>query len=387
MDRKPAARRALAMPRSAIREIMNLAAGRDGVIHLEIGDPDLITPSHIIAAGFAAARDGWTRYSPNAGLAELRELVAARVAGRSGTRIAASRVIITVGAVGALYSAVMCVVDAGDEVLIPDPGWPPYESMLHLAGATVIRFPLRPENGFVPDVEQAAGLVTDRTKAIMINTPSNPTGTVYPREAVEAIAHLARQCGLYVISDEIYEDIVFEGDHVSATEFGLDDRLFLVSGASKAYAMTGWRLGYVVCPDDLVSVVGALQEPVVSCAPTISQKAVEAALTGPQDCVGEFRDVFRRRRDMVAEVFAGTGLLPVTPHGAFYALIDIGERFAAGGSFAFAKRFLIERNIAVVPGITFGPSCDRYVRVAFTIADRELRRGIEELRDFILSPA
>ena len=383
MTLRPAANRALTMPRSAIREIMALAAGRDGVIHLEIGEPDFSTPDHIVDGALAAARNGFTKYTPNPGFPALRAQIADHVTARYGTTMTADRIVVTVGAVGGLYGALMAVTDAGDEVLVPDPGWPNYESIVHLAGGTAVRFELAAGAGFLPNIESIAELITDKTKAIMINTPGNPTGAVMPAATLRAVAGLAQRHGLYVISDEVYEDIVFDGEHISALQYELDDRLFLISGASKTYAMTGWRLGYVVCPADLAPVVGTLQEPVASCASSISQKAYEAALTGPQDCVTRFREIYRRRRDILIDVLGNTGLLPAVPAGAFYALVDIGAANRSEGSLAFAKRLLLEKNVAVVPGVTFGPSCDRYVRVAFTTDDDSLRTGLETLRAFI----
>jgi aspartate/methionine/tyrosine aminotransferase len=374
-------RRAAGMPRSAIREIMGLAGGRPNVIHLEVGEPDFSTPAHIIDGALAAARAGWTKYSANAGLPGLRNRVADHVSARRKSPVSADRIVITSGAIGALYSALMSVVDDGDEVLIPDPGWPNYEAIVHLAGATPARFTQSAARGFQPDPQEIAGLVTSRTKAIVINTPGNPSGAVFSAAVMGDIADLARRTGIYVVSDEIYEDIIFEGEHVSGGDLVPADRLFIISGFSKTYAMTGWRLGWLVCPPALAAVAAGLQEPITSCASTISQKAGEAALAGDQACVGEFSALFKRRRDIVYDVFGNTGLLPVVPHGAFYALIDI----AATGrrSVDFAKEFLLARDVAVVPGITFGPSCDRYVRVAFTIEDSALREGLIRLRGYI----
>jgi aspartate aminotransferase/aminotransferase len=369
------------MPRSAIREIMALAGGRPNVIHLEVGEPDFLTPLPIIDAAFAAARSGFTKYSPNAGLASLRERVARRVSAAWGKNVAVERIIITTGAIGALYSAIMSVTDAGDEVLIPDPGWPNYEAIVHLAGAVPVRFPLPARRRFLPDPAEIANLVTQRTKAIVINSPGNPTGAVFPADLMADVCEIARRTGIYVISDEVYEDIIFEGRHVSAGALGPVDRVFVVSGFSKTFAMTGWRLGWLVCPDALAPVAAGLQEPVTSCASTIAQKAGEAALDGEQASATAFRDAFMRRRDIVVDVFGNTGLLPSIPQGAFYALIDIG---ATGcNSLAFARDLLLSCDTAVVPGITFGPSCDRYVRIAFTIADDELREGLQRLRAHI----
>jgi aspartate/methionine/tyrosine aminotransferase len=377
-----ASQRAAAMPRSAIREIMALASGRPNVIHLEVGEPDFSTPRHIIDAAFEAARAGWTKYSPNAGLPLLRELVARRAARNSrGQAPTADQVVITTGAIGALYSAMMAVIDPGDEVLIPDPGWPNYEAIVHLAGAKPVRYQQQAACGFLPDAAEIAGLVTPRTKALLINTPGNPSGAVFPPSLMAQIGGIVARNGIYLVSDEVYEDIVFENTHVSAAADAPPDRVFIVSGFSKSYAMTGWRLGWLICPPKLSSIVAGLQEPVTSCASTIAQKAGEAALAGDQSCVVELRETFRRRRDIIIGVFGNTGLLPATPLGAFYALIDIhstGQR-----SLEFAKGFLTGRNTAVVPGITFGPHCDGYVRLAFTTSDHDLREGLQRLRDHI----
>ena len=370
------------MPRSAIREIMALAAGRPDVIHLEIGEPDAITPEHIIEGAFKAARAGWTKYSPNAGLAPLRKLIAERTSARWGVQVTPDQVVVTSGAIGALYTAVMAVVDPGDEILIPDPGWPNYESLAHLAGAKAVRYDLPADKGFLPDPDEIASKITARTKAIIFNTPGNPTGAMFPFDIMARLADIARNDGIYLISDEIYEDIIFDSQHVSAGTFGIGDRALVISGFSKSFSMTGWRLGWLICPPELASVATGLQEPVTSCASTLSQKAGEVALSSPADCVAGFRDMFRRRRDLLVDVFRGTGLLPMVPAGAFYGLVDISRTGLK--SLDFAKRFLLERNVACVPGITFGPRCDRFVRVAFTIGDDQLRDGLQRLRDYIV---
>jgi aspartate aminotransferase/aminotransferase len=371
------------MPRSAIREIMALAAERSDVIHLEVGEPDAITPAHIIESAFQAARGGWTKYSSNSGLPALRQRIAERTSGRWKTDVTPAQVVVTTGAIGALFTAIVTVAESGDEILMPDPGWPNYESIAHLIGASAVRYHLRPQNGFLPDPDEIASKVTDRTKAILLNTPGNPTGAVFPRATMARLAEIARSHGLYLISDEIYEDIVFGREHVSAGSFGLGANVFVISGFSKSYAMTGWRLGWLVCPPDLAAVATSLQEPVTSCASTIAQKAGEAALAGPADAVEQFRQTFLRRRDILVDIFSESGLLPMVPDGAFYGLVDISPTGLT--SLDFAKRFLLERNVATVPGITFGPSCDRFVRVAFTIEDERLREGLKRLRDYIES--
>jgi aspartate/methionine/tyrosine aminotransferase len=375
-------RRASAMPRSAIREIMALAAERRDVIHLELGEPDLPTPEHVVAGAFAAARAGWTKYTPNAGLPSLREAIARRAS--RVAPVAPGQVVVTVGAVGALFSAIMAVVDPGDEVLVPDPGWPNYESLVHLAGGQAVRYTLTPARRFLPDLDEIAARVTPATRVLMLNTPANPSGAVFPRAVMKGLAELAATRNLYVVSDEIYEDLVFEGEHVSIAGLGVDDRAFVVSGFSKSYAMTGWRLGYLVCPPDLAAVAASLQEPVTSCVAAVVQKAGEAALGGPQACVAELRATYRARRDLVVDALGEAGLLPVVPAGAFYALVDIAR--TGRDSMAFARDLLLAENVAVVPGITFGPSCDRFVRIAFTADAERLRTGLERLRRHVLRP-
>jgi aspartate aminotransferase/aminotransferase len=373
--------RATQMPRSAIREIMALAAGNPDVIHLEVGEPDFATPPHIVDAACEALHAGWTRYTSNAGIPPLRDAIAKRVTQRSGRPYDMNSVVVTTGAVGALFTAVMAVADPGDEVLIPDPGWPNYESIVHISGAHPIRYPLAAHDRFLPNIDDIAKLITSRTKAIVINTPANPTGAVFPSELMTGFGALAERHGLFLISDEIYEDIIYDGRHVSAASLGLTDRVFVVSGVSKSYAMTGWRLGYLVCPPDLADIAAKLQEPVTSCASAVAQKAAEAAITGPQDCVADAVRTFTSRRNIVMEMVGDPRLLPVPPAGAFYALIQIDDRYSS--ALEFAKTLLRDQGVATVPGGTFGRTTDRMIRIAFTTGDEKLRIGLARLRNAI----
>lgn len=375
--------RARSMPRSAIREMMALAAGRPDVIHLEVGDPDAPTPDHIIKGAFEAVQAGWTKYSANAGLPTLRALIARRASWRWGVQVVPDQVVITTGAVGAVYTAISTVVDADDEILLPDPGWPNYESMAHLLNIKVLRYNLLARKGFLPDPDDIESKITAKTKVILINTPANPTGVVFPGRLMARLADIAQSRGVYLISDEIYEDIVFEGQHVSAGSLGIGDRTFVVSGLSKSYSMTGWRLGWLICAPELAHVASTLQEPLTSCASTISQKAGEAALSGPQDITRTFCRNYRRRRDILVQVFCNSKLLPIVPAGAFYALIDISPTGLS--SFDFAKRLLPDCSVACAPGSTFGQSCEQFVRVAFTTRDDQLHEGLVRLRAFIES--
>ena len=365
------------MPRSAIREIMALAAGRSDVIHLEVGEPDFGTPQHIIEGAFAAVRAGATRYTGNAGRPSLRAAIATRMTER-GTLVTPDRVIVTVGAIGALFTALMTVVDTGDEVLIPDPGWPNYESIVVLTGGIPVRYPLPEGNNFVPDPDDLTRRIGPRTKAILINSPGNPTGAVFPADIVQRFGAIAAQTGVFLISDEIYEDIVFDGmHHETFMKHAPPDRLFVISGVSKSYAMTGWRLGWVICPRHAVAIAEKLQEPVVSCAPTPSQVAAETALNGPQDCVETARLLFQGRRDLFTSILGQTGMVAGRPRGAFYGLVKLGDHHA--NALEFARKLLIEEAVAVVPGDTFGPSTSRMIRLAFTIEDGRLAEGLHRI--------
>ena len=372
------------MPRSAIREVMELAAGRPEVIHLEVGEPDQNVDPQIIARACDALHEGWTKYSPISGQPGLREKVAARYTSRWGKTVDIGRVVITTGAIGGLFSSLMAILDQGDEVLVPDPGWPNYESICHLAGARAVRYRLDPATGYLPSIEEIRRLTGSRTKAILINTPGNPTGAVFPEPIMRALAEHVAEQGLYLISDEIYEDMVFEGSHVSAASFDIEDRLFVISGVSKSYAMTGFRLGFLICPPSLAPVAAMLQEPITSGAASPSQKAAEAALAGDQSGVQVLCDKFRRRSEVFVDAL-DPGIVPVRPKGAFYVLLDISR--TGMRSLDFCKLLLKEDAVATVPGITFGPASDTTIRVAFTADDSALVEAARRISGRISSLA
>jgi aspartate/methionine/tyrosine aminotransferase len=245
-----------------------------------------------------------------------------------------------------------------------------------------VRYPLLAHNGFVPDPDEIASRIGARTKAVLLNSPGNPTGAVFPAEIVAAIGALAERTGFYVVSDEIYEDIVFDKRrHVSFLDHTPSDRVFVIGGASKSYAMTGWRLGWLICPSAAAALASKLQEPIVSCAPSPSQAAAQAALVGTQTVVEQGRRLFERRRDLFLDVLGPTGAVAARPGGAFYGLVHIGDE--AESALLFAKRLLVESGIAVVPGETFGATTARMVRLAFTIDDADLHTGLERLRAFL----
>ena len=275
------------VPPSGIREIFDLALTIPDAIHLEIGAPDFPTPDHIVEAAAQAARDGFTRYTPTGGLGTLRELLADKVRRRNGMNCAVENVVAAAGGCCAIFAALEVLLDDGDGVLIPDPAWPVYEMATLSLGGEVQRYPLHPETGFEPDLEALEAAITSRTRVLVTNSPGNPTGGVHRRETVEALLALAEKHDLWLLSDEAYEDFVFEGEHVTTGSLdGAAKRVIGVYTFSKTYSMTGWRMGYLVGPEPIMKGVTIALEPLIACPSSVSQKAAEAALAGPQDNVG-----------------------------------------------------------------------------------------------------
>src|ERR671933_1234660 len=329
------------------------ATGRS-VVHLEIGEPDFDTPGHIVAAAQQALEAGLTHYGPGAGLPEARLAVARYLRTWRGLDVDAGRVIITPGGKPVMFFAILALVDHGDEVIYPDPGFPIYESMVTFVGGKAVPMPLRQERRFRFDPDEFRSLVTDRTRLIILNSPHNPTGSVLTRGDLETIADVARERDLVVLSDEIYSRILYTGRHESIAGLdGMLDRTILLDGWSKTWAMTGWRLGFGVFPSALVEPVERLISNSVSCTASFSQRAAEAALDGPRDAVAAMLDEFRARR---AAVVAGLNALPgvrcLEPDGAFYAFPNItGTGYS---SRALADALLQEAGVACLSGTAFG---------------------------------
>jgi aspartate aminotransferase/aminotransferase len=368
------------MPRSGIRVIMDLAAQQKEVFHLELGEPGFQTPTHIQEAAIRAMEEGFTKYTANPGLLTLREIVLEKV--KKENRIAADleQIAITPGSMFALASAMMAIVEPGEEILIPDPGWPNYYMQAVILGLKPVFYPLREEYGFQPRVEEIEPLMGPRTRAILVNSPSNPTGAVYTEETVKGLIDLVTRHDIYMISDEVYERIIFNGHHLSPATFDPEDRVIPIYGLSKTYAMTGWRVGYYVAPKKIATQMHKLIEPFVACTPSISQKAAEAAISGPQDCVDEMVRAYRERRDLVVEVLTREGFDFCTPEGAFYLLVRIDK--AGMESYDFAKELVQETGVAVAPGTTFGPSAASYVRMSFCAKLEEIEEGLRRFCRF-----
>ncbi len=380
---KPLAETALRIPRSGIREIMDLAlaAEKDGpVIHLEVGQPDFATPAHVVEATCRAVREGHTRYISTAGIAPLREAAARSYERRTGVATSASQILVTTGAMMSLATSFLALLEPGDEVLLPDPGWPNYSTSVTLARGISVPYKLRAPL-FLPDLDELQSLLTARTKILLVCSPSNPTGQVHDAALTEALVAFARRNDLWVVSDEIYSEIVFENPAPSVLSFDTDERCLVINGVSKTYAMTGYRIGFTRGRADYINVAAKLQEPFVSCGTGFSQLAAVAALEGPQECVARMCAAYRSRRDIALDVLREHGRYRYTPGGAFYVLVDISA--AAMDSRDFAVRLLKEKRVAVAPGSTFGRLSAGAVRVSVASRDEDVREGIKRICDFI----
>ena len=369
------------MPRSGIREVMELANSIDGAIRLETGEPNFNTPRHVCEAASEAAFDGFTKYTSNAGIPPLREALAAKVTERNGIDATADQVVVTSGAVAGIYSAMVSLVDPGAEMLLGDPSWPNYAQMMTLLKIAPVHFPLRSEADLVPQAADVEPLITERTQAILLNSPGNPTGAVTDAAAMAELMELARRHDLMVFSDEVYDEISFDGPYTPAAPLDTDGRVITFFSFSKTYAMTGWRVGYLVVPPGVSPLIVRAQEPITSCVNAPAQMGALAAVTGPQDCVAEMRDAYRQRRDMVTEFLTGRGIPHVRPRGAFYLMIDVSGSGSSGKDFVL--RLLNEKHVAVVPGDTFGPGSGRFVRISLATAPDLLMEGVQRLADAV----
>lgn len=358
------------------------ATGRD-VVHLEIGEPDFDTPRHIIEAAKEALDQGYTHYGPSAGLPELREAIAQDVAGQRGITARAAQVVVTPGGKPIMFFVIMALAQPGDEVIYPNPGFPIYESVIRFVGATPIPIPLREAKNFSLDVDELRDLVTDRTRLIILNSPQNPTGGILPQEDLRAIAEIAVQRGIPVLSDEIYSRMVYDGEFRSITTYdGMQDLAIILDGFSKTYAMTGWRLGYGVMPEELAVHVTRLMTNSNSCTSSFSQRAAVAALTGPQEPVDAMMAQFRRRRDVFVEGLNGIpGLRCAMPGGAFYAFPNTTQ--VSRSSKELADYLLQTGGVACLAGVDFGAYGEGYIRFSYANSLDNLHKALERIADCV----
>jgi len=354
------------------------------IIHLEIGEPDFDTPVHIRDAAKQALDDGFTHYGASAGQLELREAIAKHQTERQGYEVSPGSVIVTPGGKPVMFFTIMALIEEGDEVIYPNPGFPIYESMIRYMGGTPVPMQLNEETGYNADIENLRSLITPATKLLIVNSPNNPCGSVIPEADLEKIAEMAVENDLTVMADEIYKDMYYgDEEHVSITKFpGMRERTVILDGFSKSYAMTGWRLGYGIFPEFLVEPVTRLMTNSVSCTSVFSQMAAIAALGGPQDSVVEMMKEFTVRRDLIVE---GLNSLPgvtcVTPKGAFYAFPNI--RGTGLSSKDFAEKAMYEAGVALLAGTAFGEFGDGYIRVSFANSRENLAEAIERLRKML----
>ena len=385
MSQKPLlARRATIRETPSILEILarakSLEAQGRRIVHLEIGEPDFETPVNIRRAAVEALEKGYTHYGPSAGLPEVRTAIAEFVAASRGVPVSRDQVVVMNGAKPALFFSLAALVDPGDEVIYPNPGFPAYKESIDVLGGVGVPMPLEESRGFSVDLDRFAALVTPRTKVCILNSPQNPTGGVLPRDVLEGIARLAEKNDFTVISDEIYSRIVYDGPYTSYYSLpGTAERTILVDGFSKTYAMTGWRLGYGVMPVWLADAVNMLTVNSNSCTASFTQRAGLAALTGPQDGVDAMVAEFRRRRDAIVQGLNGIpGFTCLVPPGAFYAFPNVTG--TGMPSRALADLVLNEAGVACLNGGSFGAHGDGYLRFSYANSLPNILEAMDRIR-------
>ena len=354
------------------------AKGRS-VVHLEIGEPDFDTPAHISEAAMAALRAGATHYGPSAGLPELRSAIAEDSTRRRGARATPEMVVVTPGGKPIMFFAILALVDEGDEVLYPNPGFPIYESMIRYIGGTPVPVRLLEEKRFELDVDQLVSRVSNKTRLIILNYPHNPTGGTIPESGLRAIADAAARFGVPVLSDEIYARIQYSGEHVSIASMpGMEPLAMILDGFSKTYAMTGWRLGYGIMPAPMAQVIAKLQTNATSCTSTFSQLAAVEALKGDQSSVDKMVAEFQRRRDViVAGLRAIPGFKCVRPKGAFYVFPNItGTGYSAK---SLADRLLDEAGVACLSGTAFGEFGEGHLRFSYATSMENIEEALKRI--------
>ena len=352
------------------------------IIHLEIGEPDMDTPANVVEAGVAALRQGYTHYGPSAGLPELREAIAADVSSSRGIKVSADEVVVVPGGKPIIFFTILALVEEGDEVIYPNPGFPIYESMINFLGAKAVPIPLREERDFRLDVNELAGLITDRTKLIIINSPQNPTGGVMTKADVEDLAAAIGDRDIMVMSDEIYHRLLFEGEHYSiAAVDGFKDRTIILDGFSKTYAMTGWRMGYGVMRPDLATHIARLMTNSNSCTATFTQVAGIEAVRGDQSEPEKMRQEFHRRRDVfVNGLNQIKGFSCLLPKGAFYTFPNIKQ--TGWPSKKLADALLDDAGVAALSGTAFGAFGEGYLRFSIANSIQNLQQALDRIEQW-----
>lgn len=372
-------------PRSVIREMFAMQTGLTDVVSFALGEPDFTSPKHIIDATVASFQRGETHYTPNAGIPALREAVARSYQER-GLNYKPEEILIGSGAISVLCLACTAILDIGDEVLLPDPGWANYSGLIMQVGAVPVPVRVKEANGFMYDLEDLRAAITPKTKMILINSPSNPTGGVASAENLRQIADLAKEKDLYVLTDEIYHELLWSDEpYTSIASFpGMKERTLIVDGFSKKYAMTGFRLGYGAGPEEVIATMTKLLENVLSSVNEGIQWGGVAALTGDQSPVEEMKEQYRRRRQIIVEGLNAIDRIScLAPMGAFYAFPNISQTGLSSRDFAI--RLLKEKHTVVVPGTGFGEGGEGFVRISYATSEENIREGLKRIAEFVAS--
>ncbi|KAA1297711.1 MAG: pyridoxal phosphate-dependent aminotransferase [SAR202 cluster bacterium] len=366
-----------------LAKAQKLEAQGKNVIHLEIGEPDFDTPENIVSAGQNALSNGFTSYNPSPGYGDLRDVIAKDISTSRGIKVSGENVIVTPGGKPIMFFVMLALIENGDEVLYPNPGFPIYESMIEFCGGTAVPMQLHGDRDFNIDISEVRNQITPKTKLMIINSPNNPCGSILGDSELEELANIAKENNILVLSDEIYSRFLFEGDHNSITTFpDMLSRTIVLDGLSKTYAMTGWRIGYGVFPENLIEPISRLVTNSVSCTASFTQQAAIEAISGSQKKPNLMVDEFKRRRNIIVD---GLNSIPgfncAMPKGAFYAFPDIsGTGFSSG---VLANRLLEDAGVALLAGECFGKYGEGFLRISFANSEKNLNEALSRIEKFI----
>jgi len=366
-----------------LAKAQKLEAQGKNVIHLEIGEPDFDTPENIVSAGQNALSNGFTSYNPSPGYGDLRDVIAKDISTSRGIKVSGENVIVTPGGKPIMFFVMLALIENGDEVLYPNPGFPIYESMIEFCGGTAVPMKLHGDRDFNIDISEVRDQITSKTKLMIINSPNNPCGSILGDSELEELANIAKENNILVLSDEIYSRFLFEGDHNSITTFpDMLSRTIVLDGLSKTYAMTGWRIGYGVFPENLIEPISRLVTNSVSCTASFTQQAAIEAISGSQKKPNLMVDEFKRRRNIIVD---GLNSIPgfncAMPKGAFYAFPDIsGTGFSSG---VLANRLLEDAGVALLAGECFGKYGEGFLRISFANSEKNLNEALSRIEKFI----
>lgn len=367
------------MPRSGIRRVMDAAwASGQPFIGMHVGEPNFAPPDHVVEAARDAYSRGETHYVPNAGIAQLRSAIATKLRIHNGIDVSDEQIVVTAGGAQALHLAFTLALSPGDEVLIPDPGWPNFAMAVELLGAVAVRYRLDPENDFMPRLDELESLLTPRTRLLLVNSPSNPLGTVIPAHVVESLVRFAERHDIWLLSDECYDALTYGATHTSPAVFDTSGVVLSAFSFSKTYAMTGLRVGYLVAPKEVAATMAKLQEPMISCVNAPAQFAALAALTGPQDHVDRMRESYAARGRLAMEALHRADIPYLQPHGAFYIWVDLTE-LAHGSVEEFTMDLLEREQVAIAPGTAFGAGGEGWARLSIAADSDAIVEGIARI--------